>query len=482
MPEIATDSVASLSTRAALSADTLDMGALFKQFERAGVELYGRYSNQQLMRMLKTVGFDVGFCRGEAQYLYDRNGARYLDLLSGFGVFAIGRNHPSVRAALTSVLDGDLPNLIQMDAPRLAAILAQRLLKRVPYLDKVFFLNSGSEAVEAAIKFARASTGRPGIVYCEHAFHGVSLGALSVNGDESFRDGFGPFLPHCIRIPFNDLAALETALASGDIAGFIVEPIQGKGVHVAADDYLKGAAELCHRHGSLLIADEIQTGLGRTGRFLAIEHWNAEPDIVLLSKALSGGYVPISAVLTRKAIFDKVFDRMDRAMVAPSTFAENDLAMAAGIATLEVLEAERLVEKAAQTGERLMRALAALVPRYELVHEVRGKGMMMAIDFARPQSLGLRTQWDLIERAREGLFGQLITIPLFTQHKILSQVAGPNSHAVKFLPPLIVSEADCEWIIKSVEAVIAASHRVPGAAWSLGKTLIENYVSLRSPR
>lgn len=482
MPEIATDRVASFPTRATSSAGALDMSALYMQYERAGVELYGRHSNQQLIRMLKTLGFDVGFCRGEGQYLYDRSGTRYLDLLSGFGVFAIGRNHPSVRAALQSVLDGDLPNLVQMDAPRLAAILADRLLKFVPYLDKVYFVNSGSEAVEAAIKFARASTGRPGIVYCDHAFHGVSLGALSVNGDESFRDGFGPFLPGCFGIPFNDLAALERALDGGDVAGFIVEPIQGKGVYVAADDYLKGAAELCHRHGALLIADEVQTGLGRTGRFLAVEHWHAEPDIVLLSKALSGGYVPIGAVLTRKAIFDKVFDRMDRAMVAPSTFAENDLAMAAGIATLEVLAAEGLVEKAAQTGERLMRAFSTLVPRYELVHEVRGKGMMMAIDFARPQSLGLRAQWDLIEGAREGLFGQVITIPLFTEHKILSQVAGPNSHAVKFLPPLIISEADCEWIIKSVEAVIAASHRVPGAAWSLGKTLVENFVGLRSPQ
>jgi len=482
MQEIAGDRQdgASLTTGATASTLGVDMGALFARHARDCYELYGRHGNEQLVRMLKVAGYDVGFCRGEGPYLYDHNGTKYLDLLSGFGVFAIGRNHPAVQAALRSVLDSDLPNLIQMDAPRLAAILAERLLKEVPYLDKVLFANSGGEAVEAAMKFARASTGRSGIVYCDHAFHGVTYGALSINGDESFRSGFGPFLPECVRIPFNDLSALENALDGGDVAAFIVEPIQGKGVNVPADDYLQGAAALCRRHGTLLIADEIQTGLGRTGRFLAVDHWNVEPDIVLLSKTLSGGYIPVSAALMRKQIFDKIFDRMDRAMVAVSTFAENNLAMAAGIATLEVLASERLVEKAARTGERLMRAFSALNTRYELVHEVRGKGMMIAIDFARPRSVSLRTEWDLIEAAREGLFCQVITIPLFADHKILCQVAGTNSHAVKFLPPLNISESDCEWIIKSVEAVIAASHRVPGAAWSLGKTLVSNYVLARS--
>ncbi|HYA04327.1 MAG TPA: aminotransferase class III-fold pyridoxal phosphate-dependent enzyme [Xanthobacteraceae bacterium] len=452
------------------------MPALYARHATDCYDLYGRHSNEQMVRMLRTVGLDVDFCRGEGQYLYDRSGTRYLDLLAGFGVFAIGRNHPTLQTALRSVLDSKLPNLIQMDAPRLAAVLAQRLLQHVPYLQKAFFANSGAEAVDAALKFARASTGRVGIVYCDHAFHGVTYGALSVNGDETFRGGFGPFLPGCARIPFNDLAALDRALGGGDVAAFIVEPIQGKGVNVAAADYLQGAAELCRRHGTVLIADEIQTGLGRTGRFLAVEHFNVEPDIVLLSKALSGGYVPVSAVLMRKRIFDKVFDRMDRAMAAVSTFAENNLAMAAGIATLEVIAGEKLVERAASMGERLLREFSAMSSRYELMHEARGKGLMIAIDFARPQSRALRAEWDLIEKAREGLFGQVITIPLFTEHKILSQVAGPNSHAVKFLPPLIITESDCDWIVKSVEAVLAASHRVPGAAWSLGKTLIANFV------
>ena len=198
------------------------------------------------------------------------------------------------------MLDADLPNLVQMDVSPLAGLLAERLLGHVPYLDKVFFANSGTEAVEAAIKFARAATGRPGIVYCEHAFHGLTYGALSLNGDAVFRDGFEPLLPDCIAVPFNDLAALERALATRNVAAFIVEPIQGKGVNMPDDGYLQEAAALCRSHGTLFIADEIQTGLGRTGRFLAVEHWGVEPDMVLLAKALSGGHVPVGAVLTRK--------------------------------------------------------------------------------------------------------------------------------------------------------------------------------------
>ncbi len=183
--------------------------------------------------------------RARASTSIDREGVRYLDLLSGFGVFAIGRNHPALRQALKSVLDSDLPNLVQLDVSTLAGVLAERLLEYVPYLDKVFFANSGAETVEAAIKFARGATGRPGIVYCAHAFHGLSYGALSLTDDPNFRAGFEPLLPGCTPIPFNDLAALEQALSSRQVAAFIVEPIQGKGVNMPTDEFLPGAAALC---------------------------------------------------------------------------------------------------------------------------------------------------------------------------------------------------------------------------------------------
>ncbi len=457
-----------------------DMVALFAAREIDRFAMHSHHLNEQMVRVLRTIGYDVGFTRGVGQYLYDRAGARYLDLLSGFGVFAIGRNHPTLREALKSVLDGELPNLVQMDVSTLAGVLAERLIARVPYLDKVFFANSGAEAVEAAIKFARTATGRAGIIHCDHAFHGLSYGALSLNGDDIFRDGFGPFLPGCTSIPFNDLAALEQALNARTAAAFMVEPIQGKGVNMPADDYLRSAAELCRRHGTLFIADEIQTGLGRTGRFLAVEHWNVEPDMVLLAKSLSGGHVPVGAVLTRKPIFDKLFNRMDRAVVHGSTFGKNDLAMAAGIATLSVLERERVIENAAQKGDRLLHALSALVPRYELLREVRGKGLMIGVEYGPPQSLALKTSWNLLETASKGLFCQLITIPLFKDHKLLSQVAGHASHTVKLLPPLIISEEDCAWIERAFDAVTAAAHRVPGAVWSLGKTLVDNAMRARA--
>jgi ornithine--oxo-acid transaminase len=459
---------------------SLDIADLFAAREAERYALHARHLNEQMVRVLKAIGFDRGYQRGTGQYLFDRRGQRYLDLLSGWGVFAIGRNHPTVRDTLKKVLDGDFPNLVQMDVSALAGLLAERLLRHVPYLDKVFFANSGTESVEAARKFARAATARTGIVYCGHAFHGLSYGSLSVIGDPIFRSGFGPLLPECIEIPFEDLDALERVLASQKIAAFIVEPIQGKGVIVPGDNYLRGALELCRAHGTLFIADEIQTGLGRTGRFLAIEHWGIEPDMVLLAKSLSGGHVPVGALLTRKWIFDKVFDRMDRAVVHGSTFAKNDLAMAAGLATLEVMESEQLMENAARMGARLLGAFEAMSRRHELIKAVRGKGLMIGIEFGAPRSLKLKASWNLLETASSGLFCQLIVIPLLKDHKILTQVAGHGNHTIKLLPSLIISDADCDWIEQSFDAVIADAHRVPGAVWSLGKTLIDNAVRSRA--
>src|SRR6201987_223573 len=454
----------------------LDVSEMFVDRQSQRSSMHARHLNEQLVRVLKTIGYDVGFQKGHGQYLYDRDGVRYLDLLSGFGVFAIGRNHPALRQALKSVLDADLPNLVQLDLSTLPGILADRLLEYVPYLDKIFFSNSGAETVEAAIKFARGATGRPGIVSCSHSFHGLSYGALSLMDDANFRSGFEPLLPGCTQIPFNDLAALEQALSSRQVAAFIVEPIQGKGVNMPSDEYLPGAAALCKKYGSLFIAAEIQTGMGRTGRFLAVEHWNVEPDMVLIAKALSGGHVPVGALLTRKGIFDKIFNQMDRAVVHGSTFAKNDLAMAAGIATLDVIESERLVEQAAKRGAELRLALTRMVPGYELMKEVGGKGVRSGVEFGPPKSLRLKASWNVLEAANKGLFCQLITVPLFKEHKILTQVSGHGSHTIKLLPPLTITDGDCNWIERAFDTVISDSHKVPGAIWSLGKTLVDNAI------
>lgn len=455
---------------------SIDIKKLFAEREGERYAQHTRYMNEQMVRMLKTIGFDAGFVRGKGQYLWDRQGAKYLDLLSGFGVFAVGRNHPAVHDALRQVLDSEFPNLPQMDVSPLAGILAGQLLARAPHLEKAFFANSGTESVEAAIKFARAATGRAGIAHCSHAFHGLTYGSLSMNGDTIFRKGFGGFLTDCVEVPFNDLTALEDVLKTKKIGGFFVEPIQGKGVNVPDDDYLKGVQELCRKYGTLFIADEIQTGIGRTGKFLAVEHWGVEPDVVLLAKALSGGHVPVGVVLTRKWIFDKLFNRMDRAVVHGSTFAKNDMAMAAALATLNVLDEERVIENAAAKGERLLNSFRGMMQRYELVKDVRGKGVMIGVEFGAPKSFALKMSWSALEAANKGLFCQMITIPLFKEHKILVQVAGHASHTVKLLPPLTITDEDCAWIENSFEAAIAAAHKVPGAVWSLGKTLAEHAV------
>jgi len=459
---------------------SFDLAALLSQREPERYKLHSQHMNDMMVRVLQTIGFNVGFKSGQGQYLYDRDNVRYLDLLSGWGVFGLGRNHPTVSAALKVVLDADLPNLVQMDLSVLAGVLAEKLIAHVPYMQKVFFANSGAETVEAGLKFAKRATGRNGIVYCDHAFHGLSIGALSLNGEVKFREGFGTLLSDCQEIAFNDLAALEKALSTRQVAAFIVEPIQGKTVAIPDDNYLRDALALCRKYGTIFIADEIQSGLGRSGKFLACEHWNVEPDMVLLSKALSGGYVPVGAVLTTKAIFDKTFDRMDNAVVHGSTFGKNDLAMAAGIATLEVMEQEKLVENSAQKGARLLAAFNAMLPRYELLKKVRGKGLMIGLEFGQPKSLALKASWALIEKANAGLFSQLIIVPLFKDEKILVQVAGHGSHVIKLLPALTINDADCDWIEKSFDKVIADSHKVPGAVWSLGKTLAENAIKMRA--
>jgi ornithine--oxo-acid transaminase len=443
-------------------------------------DLHNRYLNTQMVRVLRTIGFDRNYVRGKGQYLYDQDGQPYLDLLSGFGTFAVGRSHPTVIAALNDVLGGELPNLVQMDVSVLAGVLAERLLGYMPGLEKMFFCNSGAEAVEAAIKFSRAATGRPRILYCEHAFHGLTNGALSLNGEPLYRTGFEPLLPSCDGIPFNALDRLEAELLKGDVAAFIVEPIQGKGVHMPAPGYLREAAHLCRKHGALFVADEIQTGIARTGRFLAIEHWDVDADMVLMAKALSGGFIPVGAVALKKWIYDKVFDRMDKAVVHGSTFAKNDMAMAAGLATLEVIETEDLIAHAEAMGAGIMADLGAMVMKHEFVKEVRGKGLMIGVEFGPPRSLTLKAAWALLEQARKGLFSQIIIIPLMRDHRILTQVAGDAMNVIKLLPPLVITEADRAWIRDGFDKAIADSHRVPGSVWDLGRTLAGNTLKARA--
>jgi len=299
----------------------------------------------------------------------------------------------------------------------------------------------------------------------------LTLGSLSLMGEEIFREGFGPLLPNCNAVPFNDLEALEKALSGKDVAAFIVEPIQGKGVNVPDDNYLPEVERLCKKYGTLFVADEIQTGIGRTGKFWAIDHWNVKPDMILMAKALSGGFVPVGGVAMTTKIMDTVFNRMDRAVVHGSTFSKNNMAMAAGLATLEVMRAEKLVENSAKVGEDIINTINAMSDKYEFLKEARGRGLMIAVEFQAPKSLGLKAAWAMLEAANKGLFCQMVTIPLFKEHRVLSQVAGHGMNVVKFLPPLTLTQKDRDWIIKSVDKTIADTHQVTGSIWTLGKNL-----------
>ncbi|MFO7578932.1 MAG: aspartate aminotransferase family protein [Nitrosomonas halophila] len=445
---------------------------LLQQRGKENFSLHDRYLNSQMVRVLKTIGFDRHYVRADGAYLFDDKDNRYLDLLSGFGVFALGRNHPEIVEALKDVLEAGAPNLVQLDVSLLAGVLAEKLVKLTPPgLNRVFFANSGTETIEAAIKFSRYATGKSKIIFCRGCYHGLSLGSLSATGDDHYKKGFGPLVPDFIEIPFNDLAALEEALAQNDVAAFITEPIQGHGVWIPDDDYLPGAAALTRKYGALFIADEVQTGLGRTGKWWAVEHWSVEPDIICMAKALSGGFVPVGALVCKEWIFDKVFNRMDRAVVHGSTFGKNNLAMAAGLATLEVMESENLIEHAAQAGKTILDQLQPMVDEYECLSEVRGLGMMIALEFTEPKSLSLKLSWKMLEAANKGLFSQMITVPLFRRHRILSQVAGHGMNIVKFIPPLILTESDIEWLVGAVRNVVADAHRGPIAVWDLGKTL-----------
>ncbi|MFF8382701.1 aspartate aminotransferase family protein [Streptomyces kanasensis] len=456
-----------------------DLGKLLA--ERAGerYELHSRHLNHQLPRMLRTLGFDKMYERAAGAHFWDGEGNDYLDMLAGFGVMGLGRHHPVVRRALHDVIDADLPDLTRFDCAPLPGLLAERLLSHSPGLDRVYFGNSGTEAVETALKFARRATGRERVLYCAHAFHGLTAGALSVNGEACFRDGFAPLLPDT-AIGLGDLDALERELRRGDVAALIVEPIQGKGVHETPPGFLRAARELLHRRGALLIVDEVQTGLGRTGDFYAYQHEpGVEPDLVCVAKALSGGYVPVGATLGKDWIFKKVYSSMDRVVVHSASFGANAQAMAAGLAVLAVLEGEDLVGNARRTGALLKARLSELVGRYEMLHDVRGRGLMLGLEFGRPSSLGLRSRWTMLQTARKGLFAQMVVVPLLQRHRVLTQVCGDRLEVIKLIPPLVLTEGDVERFVAAFTAVMDEAHSGGGLVWDFGRTLVKQAVGNR---
>ena len=449
-----------------------DLADLLAARRGQGYELQSQYVNAQVPKMLHAIGFDKVFERAEGAYYWDAEGNRYLDFLSGFGVFALGRNHPAIRKALHDVLDAGLADMLQFDAPLLMGLLAEQLIARSPGMERVYFCNSGTEAVEAGLKFARCATGKPRIVFSEHAYHGLTAGSLSVNGAKEFRAGFDPLLPDT-PIHYGDLDALERELRRGDVAAYLLEPIQGKTVHAAPAGFLRDAQALLRAHDALLICDEVQSGMGRTGKFFAHEYDDVQPDIVTVAKALSGGLVPVGATLVRRGIFEKVYSSLDRVFVHASTFAGNALAMAAGIATLGVIDDDELIRNAQERGDELMTGLRDIATRQPTIVDVRGRGLMIGIEFGRPPTARGKAMWTMLNTARKGLFAQMVVVPLFAEHRILTQVAADHMPVLKLLPPLTITSEDVQEFLGAFEAVMAGADKPSGLAWNFGRTLVK---------
>jgi ornithine--oxo-acid transaminase len=360
--------------------------------------------------------------------------------------------------------------MLQSHVPTLAAQLAEKLCTLAGgKLEKVYFGSSGSEGVESAIKFSRAFTKRDWILYGEGGFHGLTCGALSLMSNPWWREGFGPLLQDTQAVPFGEIEPLRKALATEKYAAYLVEPIQGEsGVKVPTREYWQEAQRLCEKHGTMLVIDEVQTGIHRTGPFLASQHFGITPDMVILAKALSGGQVPVGALLMRSDVCRSVYSSIDKAFVHASTFSENALAMRAGLATLKVAEVEKLGERSATLGAKLRSELQQRLARFEMVKEVRGLGLFNAIEFQPPRSLGLKLLFGGFSKAHSGLFGQMIVKTLFEREKILSQMAGNNFMAIKSLPPLILTESQLTKYVTAIERVCEMVENEKTAFWTQG--------------
>ena len=421
---------------------------------------YTDHVNPQWVRLLDLLQMNAQYTRCEGAELTTSDGRVILDYLSGYCVHNAGHNHPAIVEQLQNELARRGPAMLQSHVPDLAGDLAKRLCGLAGgKLTKAFFACSGSEGVESAIKFSRAATGKNGLLYANGAFHGLTCGALSLMGDDFWRGKFGPMLPDTVAIPFNDLPALARQLATKQFAAFFVEPIQSEaGIRLPDADYLKEAQALCSRYGALLVLDEVQTGMYRTGRFLAAHHYNVEPDIVILAKALSGGLIPCSAVLMSDRVYEATYDSLKRSIVHTSTFSENSMSMRAGLATLDVLEQENLGERALVMGEVLRERLRDALAGYEMVREVRGMGMMSGIEFQAPKHLKLRAPFEAFRNVHSGMFGQIVVMRLFNDHRILTQVCGNNFMVLKVAPPLVVTEEQLDRFVAAARNVVDLMH------------------------
>lgn len=396
------------------------------------VDRYSRYLNPHLAKLMAFAGFGVEM-RAEGCYIYDQEDRPFLDFLGGYGVFTFGHRHPKIIEAVKQQLD-IMPLSGKAFFNDVAARLAEKLAQVSPgELQFTFFSNSGTEAVEAALKFAKCATGKSKIISTNGAYHGKTIGALSTTGREKYRTPFMPLMPGVEFVDYGNLEQAQKAVDS-QTAAIIIETVQGEGgIHIPPPGYLVGLQELCHKHGALLIVDEVQTGMGRTGRLFGSDHDGLRPDILTLAKSLGGGVIPIGATMMTESVYEGVFGK--NPLLHTSTFGGGPLACAAGLAAFDVLESEGLVERSRTMGERLVKGLRASLGSSELVAEVRGLGLIVGVEFAMDE------------------VGELVIAHMLKEGMCAAYTLN-NPRVIRLEPPLVVSEAQID------EAVRIISHAV----------------------
>ncbi len=401
---------------------------------QAVIERYNKFINPYLARLMSFAGFGVEE-RAEGCYVFDHEGRKYLDCLGGYGVFSLGHRHPVVVEAVKRQLD-EMALTAKAFFSDNASLLAEKLASITPEpLQYSFFCNSGTEAVEAALKFAKASTGRKKIVSTERSYHGKTIGALSTTGREKYRKPFEPLMEGVTFVPFGNPQAAAKEI-DANTACMIIEPIQGEGgIQIPPDGYLVEIRRACDQVGALLIIDEVQTGLGRTGKLFAMEHDGVHPDLLTLAKSLGGGIMPIGCVMGTAAIWEKVFEI--NPMAHTSTFGGSPLACAAALAAIQVLEQEHLVQRSQSLGSELLKGLKAVQAKHsDLIAEVRGRGLMVGLEFAQDE------------------VGELVVVQLMKRGVCVAYALN-NPRVLRFEPPLIISSEEIEFAVSAVEQSVS---------------------------
>ncbi len=413
------------------------------------------YVNPFLGERLQQLNMDKIFVRGSGCELYDQSGNTYLDFIASYGALPFGFNHSEIWEAIAEVRQDSEPSFVQPSFLGGAGFLAEKLIHYAPAgLKLVTYANSGAEANEAALKMARVHTGRLGILTTGNSFHGKTLGALSATGKDRYQNGFGAPVAGFERIPFGDSEALEAALQAkpGYYAAFIVEPIQGEGgIIIPPEGYLSQALKLCRQNGTLLIIDEVQTGLGRTGKLFACEYEEITPDILTIAKALGGGIIPIGACLTREEVYTEDFG-----MKHSSTFAGNTLACRVGLKTLELLTRDdfQLLNDVAANGDYLLNELNAISRQYPGVFAaVRGRGLMIGLEFQTRSEFYPHNFLRIM--AEQELLTPVISSFLLNVEQLRVAPTLNGASVIRLEPPLIVSREQCRKAIDSIERVAA---------------------------